>query len=192
MSAAKDGLYEEAVVISGDSDLVEPIRDANRRYGPCTSRTHATCIAISLLRQPRTAGSTRRSCPDANSQTPCTCLRVGRSGARRRGGRRSLLSGGLKARHDKPPLGASAIDELLRGETRPGAEVGQVPFRSARPNADSGRCIWHRAPGGDECGEDVDLTGSARRRWLASQSPVPHARSPAAASHSSRPSMGML
>ena len=34
VSAAKDGLYEEAVVISGDSDLVEPIRVANRRYGP--------------------------------------------------------------------------------------------------------------------------------------------------------------
>ena len=34
VSAAKDGLYEEAVVISGDSDLVEPIREANRRYGP--------------------------------------------------------------------------------------------------------------------------------------------------------------
>lgn len=31
VSAAKDGLYEEAVVISGDSDLVEPIREANRR-----------------------------------------------------------------------------------------------------------------------------------------------------------------
>lgn len=30
----QDGLYEEAVVISGDSDLVEPIREANRRYGP--------------------------------------------------------------------------------------------------------------------------------------------------------------
>jgi len=39
--------------------------------------------------------------------------------------------------------------------------------------------------------EDVDLTGSARRRWLPSQSPVPHARSPAAASHSSRPSIGI-
>ena len=123
VSAAKDGLYEEAVVISGDSDLVEPIREANRRYGPVHVKNHATCIAISLLRQPRTAGSTRRSCPDANSQTPCTCLRVGRSSARRRGGRRSLLSGGLKARHDKPPLGASAIDELLRGEARPGAEA---------------------------------------------------------------------
>jgi uncharacterized LabA/DUF88 family protein len=30
----RDGLYEEAVVISGDSDLVEPIREANRRFGP--------------------------------------------------------------------------------------------------------------------------------------------------------------
>jgi len=27
-----DGLYDEAIVISGDSDLVEPIREANRRY----------------------------------------------------------------------------------------------------------------------------------------------------------------
>jgi uncharacterized LabA/DUF88 family protein len=30
----QDGLYDEAIVISGDSDLVEPIREANRRYGP--------------------------------------------------------------------------------------------------------------------------------------------------------------
>ncbi len=29
-----DGLYDEAIVISGDSDLVEPIRQANRRFGP--------------------------------------------------------------------------------------------------------------------------------------------------------------
>lgn len=29
-----DGLYDEAVVISGDSDLVEPIREANNRFGP--------------------------------------------------------------------------------------------------------------------------------------------------------------
>ena len=27
-------LHDEAIVISGDSDLVEPIREANRRYGP--------------------------------------------------------------------------------------------------------------------------------------------------------------
>jgi len=30
----QDGLYDEAIVISGDSDLVEPIREAKRRYGP--------------------------------------------------------------------------------------------------------------------------------------------------------------
>lgn len=30
----KDGLYQEAIVISGDSDLVEPIREANRRFAP--------------------------------------------------------------------------------------------------------------------------------------------------------------
>ncbi|MBA2255285.1 MAG: NYN domain-containing protein [Chloroflexi bacterium] len=29
-----DRLYDEAIVISGDSDLVEPIREANRRFGP--------------------------------------------------------------------------------------------------------------------------------------------------------------
>lgn len=29
----QDGLYDEAMVVSGDSDLVEPIREANRRYG---------------------------------------------------------------------------------------------------------------------------------------------------------------
>ncbi|HEV2006846.1 MAG TPA: NYN domain-containing protein [Candidatus Limnocylindrales bacterium] len=30
----RDELYEEAVVVSGDSDLVEPIREANHRFGP--------------------------------------------------------------------------------------------------------------------------------------------------------------
>jgi uncharacterized LabA/DUF88 family protein len=30
----QDRNYDEAIVISGDSDLVEPIREANRRYGP--------------------------------------------------------------------------------------------------------------------------------------------------------------
>jgi uncharacterized LabA/DUF88 family protein len=29
-----DGLYDEAIVISGDSDLVAPIREANVRFGP--------------------------------------------------------------------------------------------------------------------------------------------------------------
>lgn len=29
-----DGRYDEAVVISGDSDLVGPVREANRRFGP--------------------------------------------------------------------------------------------------------------------------------------------------------------
>jgi hypothetical protein len=29
-----DGLYDEALVISNDSDLVEPIAIANRRFGP--------------------------------------------------------------------------------------------------------------------------------------------------------------
>jgi uncharacterized LabA/DUF88 family protein len=29
-----DHLYDEAIVISGDSDLVMPIREANRRFGP--------------------------------------------------------------------------------------------------------------------------------------------------------------
>lgn len=30
----QDGLYDEAIVVSGDSDLVEPLREANRRFGP--------------------------------------------------------------------------------------------------------------------------------------------------------------
>jgi len=29
-----DGLYDEAIVISGDSDLVGPVREANRRFAP--------------------------------------------------------------------------------------------------------------------------------------------------------------
>ncbi len=37
-----DGLYDEALVISNDSDLVEPIAVANRRFGPVHVVAHPT------------------------------------------------------------------------------------------------------------------------------------------------------
>ena len=42
-----------------------------------------------------------------------------------------------------------------------------------------------------EGSEDVDLAGGSSPRWHAAEVPVPHASRLAAASHSSRPSMGM-
>ena len=63
-----------------------------------------------------------------------------------------------------------------------------MSFRGARPDADASRRIGHRSTTGDKGGEDIDLT---RRRGAAKAS-VPHAsRLPAAAIHSSRPSIGI-
>ena len=41
-----DGLYESAVVISDDSDLEAPIREANRRFGQSTSLARAAQLPL--------------------------------------------------------------------------------------------------------------------------------------------------
>ena len=41
----------------------------------------------------------------------------------------------LQTRDDEPTGRASGIDQLLGRETRPGAEVGEMAFHGARPNA---------------------------------------------------------
>jgi hypothetical protein len=65
-----------------------------------------------------------------------------------------------------------------------------VTLRGTGPNADAGRRIWHGSTRGNERGEYIDLARRQRYRRFAAE-PVPHASRLAAASHSSRPSIGM-
>lgn len=41
-----DGLYEEAIVVSNDSDLEEPIRQANKRWANGYARSRGRCSSI--------------------------------------------------------------------------------------------------------------------------------------------------
>jgi hypothetical protein len=60
----------------------------------------------------------------------------------------------LKSRHEEPSLGASAVDQLLGGETRPRTQVGEVTFHCARPNVqEPGRA--GDGSSGNEGSEDV-------------------------------------
>jgi hypothetical protein len=56
----------------------------------------------------------------------------------------------LKARNDEPALRPPAVDQLLGRKTRTGAEVRQMSFRGARPDADTRRRIGHRSASGDK------------------------------------------
>jgi hypothetical protein len=103
---------------------------------------------------------------------------------------RLLSSDRLQHGHHEPPFRPSTV-ELLGGEARASPQIGKVALRGARPDTDASRRIANRPASRDERGEDINLSGSARSRKLASK-PVSHARHPAAASHSSRPSIGMM
>ena len=99
---------------------------------------------------------------------------------------------GLELLNDEPPFGAPAIDQLLGGETRAGAEIREVSLRRTRPDSDARRCVGDRPASRDERGKDVDLAWRCRLWKGAAQVHAPHASRLAAASHSSRPSIGML
>ena len=99
---------------------------------------------------------------------------------------------GLKASDDQPSSSASSIDELPSCESRSRSHVGKMTFYCARPNAGEGSRFYNGPAAGDERGENVHLA----IRWLswesAAEVSVPHACRLAAASHSSRPSIGMV
>jgi len=95
----------------------------------------------------------------------------------------------IQARHHEPSLRPPRVDQLLGAEARTRPQVSQVSLRGARPDAYASRCVGDRPASGDERGEDINLTGGACPRAFAAQASVPHARSPAAANHSSRPSI---
>jgi hypothetical protein len=67
-----------------------------------------------------------------------------------------------------------------------------MPFRGAWPDTDACGGLRHGSAGRDKGGEDVNLTSSSSPRHGTAKGPVPHASRLAAASHSSRPSIGML
>jgi hypothetical protein len=99
---------------------------------------------------------------------------------------------GLQARHDEASASPSGVDQLLGREARSRPQVGEVTLHGARPNAHELGRVLDRPAGGDVGGEDVHLALRRLRREGAAQVPFPHAKSLAtAASHSSRPSMGM-
>jgi hypothetical protein len=100
-------------------------------------------------------------------------------------------SAGLQIRDTQPPCGPPRVDQLLGCEARTYSQVSKVPLDGARSNAHQLGRIVDRSTSGDECRERVNLAPSRVPRERAAQVPVPHASRLAAASHSSRPSIGM-
>jgi len=86
----------------------------------------------------------------------------------------------------------TGVDQLLGREARPCPEIREVTFHRARPNTDELGGILNGSTSGDERCEHVHLALSRGPGKGATQVPVPHAKClAAAASHSSRPSIGM-
>jgi len=81
----------------------------------------------------------------------------------------------VELRYHEPPLRTPTVDQLLGAEARPGAQVGEVTFRRARPYSCEGGRLRDGSPRGDLGGEDVHLAGGRRPREPAPQVPVPHA-----------------
>jgi hypothetical protein len=69
---------------------------------------------------------------------------------------------GLELLNDEPPFGAPAIDQVLGGETRAGAEIREVSLRRTRPDSDACSYVVERPAGRDERGKDVDLARRCR------------------------------
>ena len=74
------------------------------------------------------------------------------------------------------PSRPAGVDQLLGGEARARAEVGEVALRGARPDADACRGLSHGSARGDEGREDVDLAGGRRPRERSPQVPVSQRR----------------
>jgi hypothetical protein len=99
---------------------------------------------------------------------------------------------GLQAGNEKPPLRSTPVDQLLGCQARPGTEVCQVTLHGAWPDPpEFGRSL-NRPAARDEGREDLDLARRSAPRQLAPHVPILHARRLAAASHSSRPSIGRV
>ena len=81
----------------------------------------------------------------------------------------------LETRDDEPTGGPSGVDQLYRRETGLRTQVGEVTFRSARPDAHELRSVPDGSTGGDEGSEDVHLTLGRGSRECAAQVPVSHA-----------------
>jgi hypothetical protein len=106
-------------------------------------------------------------------------------------GRRPELLTRLKARDNEPTRRPSGVDQLLGGETRSRSQVGEVALHRARSDSHEVSGVLDRSAGGDKGREHVHLALRRPRREDAAQVSVRHASRLAAASHSSRPSIGM-
>jgi hypothetical protein len=81
---------------------------------------------------------------------------------------------------------------LFGSEAGPSAKVGEVAFRGAWTDANACRRVGHGSADLDKSRKNVDLARRPSCRSLAAQMRFAHAGRLAAASHSSRPSIGMV
>jgi hypothetical protein len=98
----------------------------------------------------------------------------------------------LERRHQKPAFRPTAVDQLLCRKARSRTKVRKVALRSARPDTHVSCCGGDRTSDGDVRGEHLDLSRRTSPGQLSALAPVSHADMPAAANHSSRPSIGIV
>jgi hypothetical protein len=99
--------------------------------------------------------------------------------------------GRFKGVDEQLGCGAADVAQLLGGEAGASAQIGEVPLRRTGPDANTHRGIRCGSARRDEGCEDIDLAGSSRPWEFAAKALVVHASRLAAASHSSRPSLGI-
>ncbi len=68
----------------------------------------------------------------------------------------------LEAGHDKPALGAAAVDQLRSREAGPGAKIGEVTLDRARADAHDPSGFIDGTTGCYEGSQNVNLAGGLR------------------------------
>jgi hypothetical protein len=102
-----------------------------------------------------------------------------------------LSGSGLKGVDDQPARSATDVDQLLGGQPGPRTQIGEVAFRGARPDARASSGMRYGSAGFNVGREHLQLASCRVLGEFAPKAVVAHAPSPAAASHSSRPSIGI-
>jgi hypothetical protein len=99
---------------------------------------------------------------------------------------------GFEARDPQAPFGSSGVDQLLGSEARPRTQVGEMTLHGARSDAHKVGSVRDRPPSRNVGSKDVNLAHGRSPDGRTAQLPIPHADCPsAAATHSSRPSIGI-
>jgi len=92
---------------------------------------------------------------------------------------------------DQPAPSAADADQLLGRQPSPRTQVREVAFRGARPDARASSGTRHRPPGFVVGDEHVQSAPSCVLREFAAKAEVAHASRLAAATYSTRPSIGI-